>query len=141
MSPVRIEDLEVPDGSTHLLNGTPFTGVAIALSDEGWVEEELSFVDGIQTGPMRSYDRYGRMCDEEFQRGGVPHGARRQWHPTGRLAAHEVYEFGVLLEATYWDDSGSVVRAFALDSSDPAWETIRRYRALCLEPRAGPQRS
>jgi antitoxin component YwqK of YwqJK toxin-antitoxin module len=127
---VRIEALEVPDGFTHLFEGAPFTGVAVAHSEEGWLEEELSFSHGIQTGPMRRFDRSGQLVEEEHQLGGVPHGLRRQWHATGALAVQEVYELGVCLEATSWDASGKEVGRFPLAPDDPLWSRVAQHRRI-----------
>lgn len=127
---VHIADLCAPDGSTHLLDGRPFTGIAYDLSPEGWLAEELSFENGIQTGPMRSFDRTGRMVDEEYQLAGVSHGPRMAWHENGQLAEEELFEFGTLLEAQYWDASGRLLRSFALDPADPAWDVVQRHRRI-----------
>jgi hypothetical protein len=130
MDRVDIDELEVPDGSTHLLNGKPFTGVGYENDLDGRLVSEISFVDGIQTGPARDFDPQGNVVLEENYRGGQKHGRSRRWTSDGVLVADELYEFSTVVSGTYWDDLGKPTGTFELSKDSPRFKRLEELRRI-----------
>lgn len=127
---VEFDELEVVDSSVHHHDGAPFTGIAYETALAGWLTEEMTFVEGIQTGVAREFDREGKVIVEEHYLSGKLHGQRKKWHPNGQLANDEKYEFGTLVAANRWDEKGAPLSPFVLQAGDPRWAEIERHRKI-----------
>ena len=105
MTRIPFERLDFcPDGERLLLDGVPFTGVAIHEASGGPFRGEEEYQDGVQHGVARVWWLpTGKLNHEQEWVRGQPHGTSRGWFPDGRLRSEEVYEGGVCVRRRTWD--------------------------------------
>ena len=63
------------------------------------------------------------------RRQGLLHGLRHEWHERGRLAAEEMFEYGIRHWGKRWDKDGALVEDFRLEEIDPNFGILQLYRA------------
>src|SRR5687767_10990504 len=82
-----------------LLDGAPFTGVGYFLDEDGRLEAETTYRDGIQLGPRRAWYESGKLQHDYNMFRGVFHGKKRDWYENGQLAEEADYELGFKLRS------------------------------------------
>ncbi|WP_017574038.1 toxin-antitoxin system YwqK family antitoxin [Nocardiopsis halotolerans] len=89
MNTISQELLEFTEDDTALLNGSPFTGNAVTVTEEE-VRSQV-FVDGLMEGPSASWSGNGQVtalgC---VYGGGMPVGALHRWDSAGALTLEEI---------------------------------------------------
>ena len=114
----------------YYLDGKPFTGVAYIMDDSGdWVQGEIEFKDGSESGVKREWWETGKLAYEGTLRGGRVHGKKRRWHYNGQLAEEGEYEYGIPVRERSWDEEGQLLEDYQLRETDPDYQRIQRYRA------------
>jgi antitoxin component YwqK of YwqJK toxin-antitoxin module len=126
---VHLEELDYPGDRLYYLNGQPFTGVVVYLSEEGWTQAEEEYREGLLSGWKREWHRPGVLEREAQCAWGARHGLCREWDEDGLLVAENSYEYGVRVSGRRWDSKGSVTEDFQLQESDPAFQIIQACRA------------
>jgi antitoxin component YwqK of YwqJK toxin-antitoxin module len=116
------------EGDQKLLDGEPFTGVGYYLYEEGQLEAEITYRDGVQMGLRRAWYPSGQLQHEYHMFRGVFHGKKREWHDNGRLAEEADYELGFKLRSKCWDEDGNLIEEFELDKNDPDYQRLEKYR-------------
>ena len=58
------------------------------------------------TGKASWIFRYSNQKFEGSYKNGLLHGMSKIWHPNGNLAQETIYENGVLISKTSWDENG-----------------------------------
>ncbi len=129
MDRVPIEKLNYPGDGLYYRDGIPFTGIACFVSEDGWVEADSTYREGMEWGPSRTWYAPGRLASEAQVAGGLLHGLRREWHENGTLAAEEMFELGVRIWGNRWDPEGNLIEAFQLRESDSSFRTLQEQRA------------
>jgi antitoxin component YwqK of YwqJK toxin-antitoxin module len=130
MQRVPNDSLDYQDGLMYL-DGKPFTGIGYYLDDdEGWVEGEIGYVDGLESGYKREWSGPDQLIYEGRIYAGSLHGKERRWHDDGQLAEEGDYEFGVAIREKHWDEDGNLTKEFELKDSDPAYQRLQEYRRL-----------
>lgn len=109
MNVKRVPDveLEYDEDLVYYYEGEPFTGVA--FSDDSTGRSEVQLVNGLQDGPARDWCENGALKVEENYRENVKHGQVKEYFPDGRLKVDAVYEYGVLMWSTEYDNEGNVI--------------------------------
>lgn len=115
------------------LNGEPYSGVAFSLYDNGRLEFEVTFRDGIRMGLRRAWFDSGVLSEECTMFKGVLHGKKREWHRNGQLAEEAEYEIGILVRQKCWDEHGGLTEEFQLAGNDPAAKQLELYREAYKE--------
>jgi antitoxin component YwqK of YwqJK toxin-antitoxin module len=116
-------------GNEMYLDDELFTGIGYYLYDEGGLEAEITYRDGIQMGLRRAWYPSGTLWHEYHMFRGVFHGKKREWHDNGQLAEEADYEIGFKLRSKAWDEYGNLIEEFELDKNDPDYERLEQYRA------------
>jgi antitoxin component YwqK of YwqJK toxin-antitoxin module len=111
----------------YLSNGVPFTGVAFSKR-RGVLESETEYRDGLRSGSDREWYPDGSLAVEGTFRGGTIHGTYREWHKNGQLAVEQVGEFGILLSEKRWDESGRLVKEYAIEVGGDDWQDLQDHR-------------
>ena len=122
-------DLTYDGDGVWRLAGKPFTGVSYEEHD-GRLVCEMSFQDGMETGPTREWYPSGQLRIEQNLRGGAGHGWYREWHDNGQLKREAFYENAILILDSEWDAAGSQTTRFTIGPTDPWWPSIAKYRQL-----------
>jgi antitoxin component YwqK of YwqJK toxin-antitoxin module len=122
------ESLEYGDDGFYRHEGELFTGTAFALSDEGWIETESEYREGVLWGTSRGWFGPDRLAYEHRNISGLQGGVGREWHENGRLAAEELYEHGIRLRGKRWDREGNLIEDYHLQETDPDFRTLQIYR-------------
>lgn len=107
----------------------PFTGVAFTI-EGGVLTSETEYQDGLRSGAHQEWYPEGGLAAEGAFRGGTIHGVYREWYPDGRLAAEETGEYGILLSEKRWDESGRLVKEYAIEEGGGDWQTLQLCRQL-----------
>jgi antitoxin component YwqK of YwqJK toxin-antitoxin module len=121
------ESLDYVDGCKYL-DDVPFTGVGYYLDEEGRLDSEASYRDGIQFGLRRAWFETGTLLHEYPMFRGVLHGKKREWHRNGQLAEEADYEFGHGLHRKRWDEDGNLIEEYDIDKNSPAYKEVEEYR-------------
>ena len=109
-------------------NGAPFTGIAFGLGPGGYLQTEMEYLDGWETGRTRWWYPSGLAEYEIELRDGVLHGESRHWHANGKLEKWARGEFGISLEEKEWSYTGELLRHFVLTEDHPLWRILQQYR-------------
>jgi len=127
----------VPDDSLQyesglmLLGGKPFTGVAFrSHDDEGWLEREIEYRDGVEWGWKREWGRRKKPIRESPMLRGVVHGRERTWHDNGALATEGEYEYGIALWESSWSEDGALVARVELAETHPNFALLQQLRRI-----------
>jgi antitoxin component YwqK of YwqJK toxin-antitoxin module len=127
MKRVEEEWLDYVDG-LKVLDDKPFTGVGYYLDDEGRLESEASYRDGVAFGRSRAWFETGTLRSEHPMFRGVSHGKTCDWHRNGQLAVEAEYEFGHDLHHKCWDEEGHLIAEYHIDQTSKAYKELEAYR-------------
>jgi antitoxin component YwqK of YwqJK toxin-antitoxin module len=122
------QQLDYASDGLYYLDRVPFTGVLECRSEDGTLEAEEEFRDGLLSGRKRAWHPGGGLELEAECALGAFHGRVRRWHESGQLASDAVYEYGIRVQGRAWDESGALVEDYALAESDPAFGLLQAFR-------------
>ncbi|GAB3433824.1 toxin-antitoxin system YwqK family antitoxin [Flindersiella endophytica] len=127
------EELDFEADQVFTLNGLPFTGVGYEESPEIG-RSEVTYQDGLQTGPARSWDPSGVLRSESYYYGGALHGMSRKFDSDGTLTLESRYEYGILLHQRAFGPDEEVIESYELDPNSYNAELLERYRRKYNQP-------
>lgn len=125
---VSLEELDYTSDGLYCLDGNPFTGVVEHFSNDGWIEVEEEYQDGLLSGVKREWHRQGVLRLEAACAFGARHGRCREWDDSSRLVAEEFYEFGIRVTGKRWNAEGILVEEFAIGETDPGYQLLQTMR-------------
>jgi MORN repeat variant len=105
----------------------PFTGVAFTV-EWGVLTSEAEYRDGLRSGLLRRWHRGGGLAAEGMFLADTIQGTYREWHPNGQLAVEQVGEYGILLSEKRWDESGQLVKEYAIEEGGGDWQSLQQLR-------------
>ncbi|MCB1227480.1 MAG: hypothetical protein KDK99_16805 [Verrucomicrobiales bacterium] len=76
----------------YLWKNEPFSGVAVALHEDGSKKGEYPFVEGRFDGVVREFWPNGQQSVETHFEKGQRHGSNRYWNEAGQLTKEQIYE-------------------------------------------------
>jgi antitoxin component YwqK of YwqJK toxin-antitoxin module len=133
MKRVPHSEVDYPGDGYYYHDDKRFTGVDYILNeDEGWVEAETEYVEGLPSGLAREWagpDRDKLLCEAQI-RGGVVHGRKRRWTEDGTLIEDGEYEYGIALWEKKWDEDGDLIENYELKESDPNYARLLKRRQI-----------
>lgn len=126
----RVPDSELDyDGELfYTYKGVPFTGVAYEDVPGKWLSE-VSYRNGLQDGAGRDWYPSGALKAESWYRENTLHGVSREYNEDQVKIMEEVYEYGILISRTRWDDAGHEIETWKIDPDGPSFVRLQRYRA------------
>ena len=127
-------ELELYDDQSYWYLGKPFSGIARFHREDGSLESEVSYENGVQEGLYRDWNGEGRLVEEGNVHLGTFHGKVSKWFANGQLKSVEIFKFGVCIEATRWNEDGLEQEHYELPSDSPQWEKIRQRQEMDIEP-------
>ncbi|MDY6993954.1 MAG: hypothetical protein SVR94_15305, partial [Pseudomonadota bacterium] len=74
MEYINGSELQFDNDQIAIINGDPFTGLAFYYRDDGTIESEVDYVQGIQEGVIRDFDELGNVISESEVKNGAYHG-------------------------------------------------------------------
>ena len=105
----NIDFNHLPEVIIEIENNEPFTGVVFALYNNGNIQYEWSYVDGIPNGFWKYYFYTGKVQYEFTYIKGNKHGPCRAWHFNGKLNFESQYKDDVLNgEQVFWTYNGEL---------------------------------
>lgn len=113
--------------------GVPFTGITYADEPDG-ARSEITYKDGYQTGPERSWYSDGALESEAWYYANVPHGPNREYGADGTLISEKRYECGTLVSSRRWDERGELLESFTLRPTAPGFAVLERSRQAAEWP-------
>jgi antitoxin component YwqK of YwqJK toxin-antitoxin module len=125
---VPAEELDFDDDQVFHYQGMPFTGVAYEEEQDGGISE-TAYVEGLQEGTSRVRYSSGALKSEAAFYRGVGHGRARKFRENGTLESETIYEYGILVQSSEFDESGSLVERFELSEDSPNYALLHAYRA------------
>lgn len=106
---VDMDTLDYTDQLECVLDGRPFTGVAVEYGRNGVIITESSFRNGFKDGVTRLYYGNGQQESEEWYRYGVSRDTARFWSPEGVLTAERDYgEQGLVIASRVLRPDGTL---------------------------------
>lgn len=128
---VAVDDLETwysaGGGPVVIHLGRPFTGVAFEMS-AGRLISELSYVDGVEVGPARTWHPNGVLESESGNLYNRAHGPFREWRADGSLAAEGTMELGHVVSRVDVAADGTVTRRWSIADDPEAAERLALTR-------------
>lgn len=125
---VPAEALDYDGELLFTYRGEPFTGVAFEDEPGKWLSE-LSYSDGMQQGPARDWYPSGKLKSESWYRENTLHGFSREYNEDETVVSEDIYEYGIIIRRTRWDDAGIVTDSWHIDPAGDAFARLQRYRA------------
>lgn len=129
MKRVPNESLDYADGHMYL-HGDPFTGVGYSLDEEGRLEGEITYREGLKWGLKRGWFDTGALSHESPIFLGVLHGKKREWHRNGQLSEEGDYELGFALRRKRWDEDGKLIEEYELKETDANYKELQKYQEI-----------
>lgn len=129
-APGRVRDNQLDYGPDliYYLAGARFTGIGYE-DVPGHGISEISYRDGFQDGPARDWYPMGALKSESWYHENMRHGYSREYNEHQVKVLEEVYEYGILIRRTRWDDAGREIEAWEIDPGGPSFARLQRYRA------------
>lgn len=127
---VDFDDLEIRLDQSYWYKGDPFEGVAFYRGDDGTIESEVAFVDGVQWGAFTDFHPDGTPSCHGNIKHCVYHGEFTYFDQSGKLSKKETYEYGILLSSKDFDASGNVVAEYSLPPDHPNTGLLAIYRDM-----------
>lgn len=125
---VPLRDLWWDEGyGLYTYHGVPFTGVAFTI-EWGVLTSEVEYRDGLRSGLLRDWHRDGGLAAEGTFLADTIQGTYREWHRNGQLALEQVGEYGILLSEKRWDESGRLVKEYAIEEGGGDWQSLQQRR-------------
>jgi len=145
------DDLEFDDQQA-LLNDVPFTGIVYAVHENGQLEMEYNYVDGLPSGLQREWHPNGQLGKESYAIRGNGSTWRRNWYPDGQLEeerhaivgqssiwSRKWYPNGIMkseqINENYrpvrireWSEDGRLLSDTAPDAAEHALEVIQSVK-------------
>jgi antitoxin component YwqK of YwqJK toxin-antitoxin module len=125
---VPSEELDFDDDQVFHYQGMPFTGVAYEEESGGDVSE-TAYAYGLLEGASRVWHSSGSLKSEAAFYRGAGHGRARKFREDGTLESETIYEFGIVVRSSEFDESGNVVGRFELSEDSPNHALLQAYRA------------
>jgi len=116
---VELETLDYSDLQEALFNGKPFTGVAYSKdgSEIDAITYEVTFVDGIENGPYKSWYSTGELQAEGSRNWGAEDSRYLRYFVDGRINMDAVYYRGRTLVEKIYNEQGVLVKKYEGDFS------------------------
>lgn len=125
---IDAERLEVTGDQAYLFDGMLFNGIAVHYREDGSIESEVEFRDGIQNGVIRNWDVNGKLIFQGETKNGAFHGNCRTWDVDGRLIQEDKYEYGIRVSRKRWSENGDVIEDTMLERGNPNFELLQSAR-------------
>ena len=117
---VHIDDIDAyADGDMFHYESKPFTGIEYGHYDNGQLEREVYFLEGLQHGLKRLWYPNGQLKSEALIiRGCGTLGESKEWHENGQLKTRELRHYGRALEVEEYDEAGELIRSESYPPKD-----------------------
>ncbi|WLD11700.1 toxin-antitoxin system YwqK family antitoxin [Planctellipticum variicoloris] len=125
--PVDWDDLVSEIDSTYSHEGKPFQGQAVVRRENGSIESEVSFENGVKSGPFVDYYPNGRIECRGAMNGNVYDGEIEYLNEDGTLNKSETYDLGICTKRKVFKD-GETVAEWSLPDDDPVRGLIAARR-------------
>ncbi|GAA2597966.1 toxin-antitoxin system YwqK family antitoxin [Streptomyces tubercidicus] len=104
---VEYEDTYLDDDFRVHYEDELLTGEVVHRDGTGRVVAQISYVEGVPSGPQAEWYSDGSKKNEGQTRYGLAIGEWRQWYPNGQLAEHSVFNLqGRRVRRQRWDQDG-----------------------------------
>jgi antitoxin component YwqK of YwqJK toxin-antitoxin module len=110
--------------------GKRFTGISVEVGVDGHTVSETTYVDGLETGPHRTWYWNGKLESEGVSRWNRNHGPFKTWYESGRLQYEGFAESGYVIWRREWDEEGNLVSEYKIEDNPEklSWlETTRNW--------------
>jgi antitoxin component YwqK of YwqJK toxin-antitoxin module len=124
---VPAEELDYDGDLFYTYKGEAFTGVAYEEVPGKWLSE-VSYRDGLQEGAGRDWYPSGTLKSESWYRENALHGFSREYNEDQVKVLEEVYEYGILVRRTRWDDACRMAGTWVIDPDGQSFARLQRYR-------------
>jgi MORN repeat variant len=103
--------------------GQRFTGVSVEVGGDGHVVSETTYVDGVETGPYKTWHWNGQLESEGENRLNRDHGPFKMWYESGKLRYEGLFESGYQIWSKEWDEEGNLVSEYKIEDhpDDRSW--------------------
>lgn len=98
------------DGDVRLLNGKPFSGIGYHEYDNGQLEQENTYLEGLPDGLQREWHPNGQLKKESHAVRGLGSSKVTTWYENGQVQSIALYEAGVKIEHKEWDENGDLLK-------------------------------
>jgi hypothetical protein len=95
--------------------GKRFTGVSVEVGIDGHIVSETTYVDGVETGPYRTWHWNGQLESEGENRLNRDHGFFKMWYESGKLKYEGLFESGYQIWSKEWDEKGNLVSEYKIE--------------------------
>ncbi|QGJ70373.1 Hypothetical protein PBC10988_20680 [Planctomycetales bacterium 10988] len=129
---VDIEDCELDDDLV-LYQGRPFTGLLFAIYEDGTLQEESEYKDGLPHGICKEYYPSGKLNRHWTSNNGMIKGPLVELFETGVKKSEKILDFGFVLQKKKWDQQGNVLEFEELGKDSNTYSVVKKLRELHQE--------
>lgn len=109
VSRILFDRLEYDD-ELALLNGEPFSGIVYSEYDNGMLELEFNYVEGLPSGLQKQWFRNGQIERVSMARRGNGSSRIEYWHENGvKKIERTSDENNILTYYREWDEEGNLI--------------------------------
>jgi hypothetical protein len=109
--------------------GKRFTGVSVEVGIDGHTVSETTYVDGIETGPYKTWHWNGQLESEGESKCNRLHGSIKTWYESGSLHRESLFELGYQIWSKEWDEEGNLVSEYKIEDDPVELRSLEAYKS------------
>jgi hypothetical protein len=106
-----------------------FTGVSVEVGIDGHTVSETTYVDGIETGPYKTWYWNGQLESEGNSKSNRLHGVIKTWHESGLLMRESLFELGYQIWSKEWDENGNLICEYKIEDNPSEFRSFEAYKS------------
>jgi antitoxin component YwqK of YwqJK toxin-antitoxin module len=106
-----------------------FTGISVEVGVDGNTMSETTYVDGVETGPYKTWYWNGQLESEGESRWNRIHGPFKAWYESGGLKYEGLAESGHVIWRKKWDEEGNLIREYKIEDNPSELKGLESMRS------------
>ena len=106
-SQVSVSMNELTGTNSKYYEGELFTGIAFSYYENGSIEEERHYVNGIREGSSKTYDKNGKLVAKSNHHNNEWHGLSTLFHDNGKVKSKLSFSDGIMQYHKDFDKNGT----------------------------------
>lgn len=122
------DDIDEWDEDCRIYKGEYFTGIAYLTYDNGQIESEGLYIEGLPEGSHKDWYENGQMKKESIFTRNCGSLLSREWYENGQIKNEVQCLYGFIQEEKEWDENGILTFKTVHDLTENTLAAITRRR-------------
>jgi antitoxin component YwqK of YwqJK toxin-antitoxin module len=109
--------------------GERFTGISVEVGIDGHTVSETTYVDGIETGPYKTWYWNGQLESERNSKWNRLQGLIKTWHESGLLKRESMFELEYQIWSKKWDENGNLICEYKIEDNPSELRSLEAYKS------------